>query len=189
MTMVRKFLGNCGKSALLIGLAVCAGLGVSSQESVRASTLAGDTVTLTFQPGNDSLGTFSVGPGIDRTLGNFQFEMNGGLAGDEFRFDDNGGFFSASTSLVLSSLDFSDGSDLSGFSLISSSLSSLTWSNTSNSLTFFFDDPGHGPNNGPAIHGSFLTTAVMEPGTLLLFAAGALGFAAVARHKFRGQVS
>jgi hypothetical protein len=78
----------------------------------------------------------------------------------------------------LSDLDFSDLSVLSGFSLISTSLSNLSWSSTSDSLTFTFDSQGFGPNNGPAIHGTFITTAIPLPGTISLLAIALFGLGA-----------
>lgn len=164
-------------------IVVCSSLVAAIPAS--ASTLNGDSLSITFQPGNNVLGAnVTVGPGVDLTLGGFTFDLNAGADGDEFIFMDGGGFFSGSTSLVLSDLDFSDGSSLVNFSLLSTSLTSLSFVVGPDSLTFTYDNPGFGPNNGPAISGRFLTSAaVPEPTTPLLILLGGLATAMTWRRR------
>lgn len=85
-----------------------------------ASTLEGDTFIATFSPGYDFFNTRParvIGNGADVRQGNFRFDFNAGPDGDIFDWQDNGGYV-GSTHLVLSDLDFTDGSRLIWFSLI-----------------------------------------------------------------------
>ncbi|MCP4767667.1 MAG: VPLPA-CTERM sorting domain-containing protein [Gammaproteobacteria bacterium] len=167
---------------ILIGLALL-GLSVSS---ANAATLTGDQVTVDLLPTAGDFTSSPIGAGFDLSVGVFRFDFNGGVDGDEFLFEDNGGFFSNSNSILLSTLDFDDGSDLLGFDLISTSLSNLTFSFTANSLTFNFDlVPGSGPNNGPAIHGRFITdvSPVPVPAAVWLFGTALLGFVGMSRRR------
>lgn len=157
-------------------IAAAAILAMSSL-SASASVLTGDAVTITFNPIGFSQG-FTVGAGEDLTLTNFHFDLDGG-AGNRFIFNYGpaNGSFAGSTSFTLSGLDFTDSSTLTGFSLISTSLSGFSYSFTGNSITFHYTD-GSAPL-GTVIDGIFETTrsAVPLPGTLPLFllGMGALG--------------
>ena len=136
-------------------------------------------------PNTVIVGPAVVGSGNDLVLGNFAFDLNAGLAGDEFTFFDNGGFFSDNIQIVLENLDFSGGEVLTGFQLAASSLSNLSVSTTANSVTFTFDDPGVGPDSGPAISGKFLTApaAVPLPAGLPLLAASMAAISFLRRRK------
>lgn len=142
-----------------------------------ASVLTGDAVTISFDPIAFTRG-FTVGAGEDLTLTNVHFHLDGG-AGNRFIFTNGpaAGSFAGSTSFTLSGLDVTDSSTLTGFSLISPSLSGFSYSFTGNSITFNYIN-GSAPL-GTVIDGIFETTrsAVPLPGTLPLFllGMGALG--------------
>jgi hypothetical protein len=175
MWLRSTFMSACLTASLLAGAA-------------SAATLDGDQASITFVPESLVLGPFTVGAGVDFTLGVFTFDLNAGSAGDGFDFLDNGGFFGQNTSIVLSSLNFSGGELLNGFELLSTSLQNLTWTFTDDSLTFLFSDPGWGPANGPAISGRFLTAAAVPvPASLPLLLAG-LGGLALLRRKSKATV-
>jgi hypothetical protein len=160
--------------ATAIAVSMIAGAGT-------AATLTGDEVVITFQPIKVVFGPFTVGAGIERTVGIITFDLNAGVGANEFEFIDNGGSFAGSSSLVLSSLDFSGGAILTGFNLTSTSLTGLSWTFTDTSLTFSFDD-AVGPNNGSAIRGQFATlSAVPLPASLPMLAAALGGFAFLLR--------
>lgn len=144
--------------------------------SACASVLTGDTVTLTFRPLSYSL-PFIVGDGTDLTINNFQFDLNGGADGNRFLFTtDNDGSFAGRTSLTLSGLDFTDKSALTGFGLVSASLTDFSFTTTADSITFNFSDDF--ARQGTVIDGFFQTAApasssqVPLPGTLPLLALG-----------------
>ncbi|GGC66544.1 hypothetical protein GCM10011396_12050 [Undibacterium terreum] len=143
-----------------------------------ASVLTGDTVTITFNP-NVYTQSFTVGAGDDLVLQNFHYDLNGGVNGDRFTFTSTpqSGTFAGSSSFTLSGLDFTDGSLLTGFNLISDSLSNFSFTTTAHSITFNYSNSS--APIGTVIDGIFLTSnAVPLPGTLplLLLGLGALGF-------------
>jgi hypothetical protein len=142
--------------------------------SASASVLTGDTVTLTFRPLSYSL-QFVVGDGTDLTVNNFQFDLNGGADGNRFIFTTaNDGDFVGRTSVTLSGLDFTDKSVLTGFDLVSTSLTDFLFTTTADSITFNFSDAF--ARQGTVIDGFFETAAsssqVPLPGTLPLLALG-----------------
>lgn len=142
--------------------------------SASASVLTGDTVTLTFRP-LPYTQEFVVGDGIDSTLKDFQFDLNAGADGNRFIFTSlSDAEFAFRTSLTLSGLDFTDKSVLTGFNLVSTSLTNFSFTTTADSITFNFTDD-FAPQ-GTVIDGFFQTDApssqVPLPGSVPLLALG-----------------
>lgn len=156
--------------------------------NASASVLTGDTVTITFNPGVYTR-NFTVGAGTDFTVGVFRMDLNGGANGNEFTFNDGpgNGSFAGSSSFTLSGLNFTDGSLLSGFTLISSLLSDFSFSTTADSITFNYSNLV--APDGLVIDGLFNTgaapSAVPLPSTLPLTLLGlsALGLSLRARQR------
>lgn len=172
-------------------IAIAALIALSSF-GAQASVLTGDTATITFNPGIFTA-NFGIGAGIDFTANNFMMDLDAGVNGNEYIFTSlpQAGSFAGSTSFTLSGLDFTDSSVLTGFSLISTSLTNFSFSTTANSITFFYTDTAGGP--GVVIDGLFVTAprqgAVPLPGTLplALLGLGALGLGLRARRRGAAQ--
>jgi hypothetical protein len=89
-----------------------------------------------------------------------------------------------STSFTLGSLDFTDGSVLTGFQLGSTLLTGVSIAITAHGMTFSFTPPGTGAiGPGTVFTGQFLTSTVPAPATLTLAltALGLLGLGSRAR--------
>lgn len=155
---------------LIVPLLAMLGMFSMLTNAVKAATLTGDTVFMSLTGSTP----ISVGAGIDHTSGVFQFDFNAGSSSNEFVFNDNGGFFGTGfSSLSLTGLNFSGGANLTGFNVLQTSLSNLSFILTATSLTFSWNPIGFGPNTGPSIRGEFITSdlaPVPLPAALPLFA-------------------
>lgn len=167
---------------MMLAAAAAAAMVFGGQAS--ASVLTGDTVTLSFEPSVYSQ-SFVVGDGVDHRIINFAFDLNGGADGNRFTFTSvDGASFGGSTSFTLSGLDFTDGALLERFELVSTSLTNFSFTNTADSVTFFYSDPW--TQNGVVLDGFFRTTAVNAvplPGTLPLLFLGVGALCATARSR------
>jgi len=143
-----------------------------------AGIITGDSVIFQADPGVFGPVAVTVGAGTDLITENFTFDFNAGIGNDVFNWSSSpGGSLAGSTSVTLSDMDFVGGALLTGFSLISTVLSDLTWSTTSDSITFFYTSTGIvGP--GRILVGQY---KVPEPGTLAILALGLLGLGALRR--------
>ena len=146
---------------------------LASMGPAQAATLTGDTVTVDIDSG---LGVKSglVGDGTDIQFGNALFDFNAGPNGNEFQLTANGSFpeFTSPAgplTILLSSLDFSGGEVLIGFTNLFSVFQNTSFSFTRNSLTFTMDD---GPNGPDVILSGVFQTAVPLPAALPLFGTG-----------------
>jgi hypothetical protein len=133
-----------------------------------ASTVTGDTVTLAYGPSVFGPVSIVVGAGNDFTVGNFNYDFNGGAGGDTFTWTANpAGALTGATSFTIGSLDFTDGSILTGFQLGSTLLTGVSIAFTAHSMTDnFVTATGVGP--GTVFTGQFLTSVVPAPATLTL---------------------
>ncbi|ABV91786.1 hypothetical protein Dshi_0037 [Dinoroseobacter shibae DFL 12 = DSM 16493] len=156
-----------------------------------ATTLAGDTVNLAL-PGFGAVDVV-VGSGIEFDLDGTTFDLNPNGTNNLLVVDgDVFGTVGNVSSLVISDMNFNDGSELTGFLVTQTNLVNLQVSFTADSLTFTFDPNTDSPN-GILLEGAYLTqlpgagpTPVPLPATapLLLLAAG--GLAVMRRRKARG---
>jgi hypothetical protein len=151
-----------------------------------ASTLTGDEVTITTTPSVFTM-PLTVGAGTDLSVGSgsgtFLFDLNRGPDGNRFTLTSVGSStFSGSNSFTFSDLDFTDGSLLTGFNLLATSLSGFSFSTTADSITFSYSNAFAA--DGVVIDGTFVTSAAVPlPGTLplVLLGLGALGIGGRAR--------
>jgi len=123
---------------------------VASTIGASAATLTGDDVTLSISEFGFSQ-TATVGAGSEFFAGNVSWDVDFGADGDELLVSvlNNFGTFGI-TSFEISSLDFSGGELLTGFSNLFSQLANITVSTTSSSILFSFD-------NGPVTSGTVLS--------------------------------
>lgn len=144
-----------------------------------ASSLTGDDVTMTFDPGAVYTSTFTAVSGVDESAFGFSVDVDSGTAADEFSWTIFGiGNLTGVTSFTLSDLDFDDGYDLVGFELYQTALDGVSFSFTADSMTVSWDPIGQF-EAGVVLEGQYLTAppAVPLPASapLILLGLGALG--------------
>ena len=148
---------------------LCLALSLSSCLA-QASVLTGDSVVFQADPGVIAPASATVGAGDEFVFLNFRFDLDAGPGADGFSWvsEPGAGGLAGSTSIVLSDLDFTDGSSLVGFELFTTVLSGLVITTTPDSISFAYTSSGLvGP--GPILTGQFLTeSAVPTPGTAAL---------------------
>lgn len=144
-----------------------------------ASTLSGDDVTITFNPGPVYTSTFTAVSGTDASAFGFDVDVDAGTAGDEFSWVSVGsGDLTGVTSFTLSDLDFDDGYDIIGFEVYSTILTGLSFSFTADSMTVSWDPIG-AFEPSTVLTGQYLTAPAAVPlpasAPLILMGLGALG--------------
>lgn len=129
-----------------------------------SATLNGDTVGIDINDGT-VVTTALVGPGVDKTIAELEFDFNGGVNGDEFSLSAPRNFSSVSGGVPLKftfdSLDFSGGEILVGFADLFSVFSNTVASVDNGKLIISFDD-GAG-SAGTIISGRYITAASQVP--------------------------
>ncbi len=149
--------------------------------SANATLIVGSEVDVTFDPlifGQ----TVTVADGVDIQLLNFQIDLNHGVGGDVLLWESlpAAGHLAGATGMTLSGLQFAGSVTLTGFELIGTVLSGLTFATTPDSLTFnWTTEPDAFVGPGTVLTGRYLTGAltipIPEPGTLALTALGLAG--------------
>ena len=149
-----------------------------TSSGVQAATLTGDTIIASY-PG--SPGAVLVGSGVDSSVGFIQFDYDAGALGDHLVISTNssrfqtftGMFASSGTSTVtLSSLNFSGGETLIGFTVLSSIYPITVNILNSSSLSLSWTEGPSFSGGGIFLDGQFITSAspVPLPAALPLFA-------------------
>ncbi len=151
-----------------------------------ATLITGSSVIFQANPSVFGPVTATIGAGADVTSEYFLFDFNAGSGGDVFSWisSPGAGNLAGSTSVALSDMSFVGGDTLTGFTLFSTVLSDLTWSTTTDSITFSYTSTGL-VGSGSILQGQYavLEHAVSEPGMLVMFALGLLGLAVFSRKK------
>lgn len=123
--------------------------------SAEAAVLTGDTLTRSFA---GDTATVAVATGYDDSVFGFNLDYDFG-PGTQFTFDASSTAlsFQGANSLELTGLSFSDGEVLTGFSIIDTALSGVSWSLTASSILFTWTYQPQTVVSGAQIWGSFLT--------------------------------
>lgn len=163
----------------------------------HSSTLSGDVISYTLTQGIPiQNGTVPVGSGPEVSvygLSSLTVDLNAGVDGNIFEFLSESAYFSFNgigpdpVVWTFSDLQFSDGSLLTGFEILSTLITSpISVVTTRDALTISYAPQDHRP--GAMIRGQFMTSPIASqvplPGAFLLLMP-AIGMAAIARFRPR----
>lgn len=170
---------------------------VLAAQAGHSSTLTGDVISYTLTQGIPiQSGTVPVGSGPEVSvygLSSLTVDLNAGVDGNIFEFLSESAYFSFNgigpdpVVWTFSDLQFSDGSLLTGFEILSTLITSpISVVTTQDALTISYAPQDHRP--GAMIRGQFMTSPIASqvplPGTLLLLMS-AIGIAAIAHFRPR----